>query len=251
MTFMTNRNGHPNAYAVIPAAGQATRFKKSQENWDANKVLLPLRDKPLIQWTLEAFEEAPSIKGYVVVVAPQEIDVFREILPAAKFPKLLSLVPGGTTRQESVYRGLGWLFDLPEVFVNDLVLVHDGARPLVTFALIERLVQELLKEPCGAAFARPVTDTLRKVRPEHEETAVVPREDFVLMQTPQGAPIGPLIAASRLAEEREEVLTDELQLLEAVGYPVRVIEGPEDNIKVTVAGDVALCDYYLTKRLNS
>ncbi len=251
MTFITNRNGHPNAYAVIPAAGTADRFKDSHENWDANKVLMPLRDKPLIRWTLEAFEDAPSIKGYVLVVAPQEIDVFREILPAAEFPKLLAMVPGGASRQESVYRGMGWLFDLPEVFVNDLVLVHDGARPLVTFQLIERLVQELLKEPCGAGFARPVTDTLRKVKPEQQEAAVIPREDFVLMQTPQGAPIGPLIAASRLAAEREEVLTDELQLLEAVGYPVRVLEGPEDNIKVTLASDLSLCDYYLTKRLNS
>lgn len=251
MTFITNRNGHPNAYAVIPAAGQASRFKASAENMDANKVLTLLRGKPVIRWTLEAFEDAPSIKGYVLVVAPQEIDVFRELLPAKDFPKLLTMLPGGETRQESVYRGMGWLFDLPEVFVDDLVLVHDGARPLVTFELVEHMVQELMKEPCGAGYARPVTDTLRAVHPKQQESAVIPRENFVLMQTPQGAPIGPLIAASRLAAERGEVLTDELQLLEAVGYPVRVLPGPEDNIKVTLASDLALCDYYLTKRLNS
>lgn len=199
------------------------------------KQFLLLNGIPLLAHTLKVFEASPFIHGIVVVVPPKRLELVREnILQQYKISKLVALVPGGPHRQQSVRLGLealeeGW----------ELVVVHDGARPMVGLELIARCVQEALVH--GAAIAAvPATDTVKEVDSEGFVQRTPPRERLWMVQTPQAFRYDWLLRAHREAQQQGFLGTDDASLVERLGYRVKVVQGSYDNIKITTRADLKL-----------
>lgn len=226
----------PRVVALVAAAGAGTRVGQ-----DLNKVLLPVAGEPVLVHTVRAFQAHPAINQVGVIV--RDVDralLERSFAGSAGRDKLLPWIAGGAQRQESVYNGLAALADDPP----DWVLVHDGARPCCSRALIERVLAGLLKAP-GAVPVLPVSDTLRRIHEGHSQ--VVPREELYHTQTPQGFHWEAIWAAHRSARSTGLLGTDDAQLLEARGTGLVFVEGDPDNIKITTPHDVLQADGLLRR----
>lgn len=224
--------------AIVAAAGQGRRMGGL-----GNKQLLLLGGKPVLARTLEVFESSRLIDE-VVLLAPEElVDTYRSVLvDKYGFQKVRRIVPGGLERQDSVYKGLEAVD--PKA---DLVLVHDGARPLVTVDLIRRVVDAALIDG-AAGVAVPVKDTVKRVGPDLTILETPPRDSLWLMQTPQVFSCRLLFKAYQEAVAAGFRATDDSMLVERLGVPVRVIPGSYENIKITTPGDLALAEAILAKR---
>jgi len=216
---------------IIPAAGSGSRMGAALP-----KQFLELAGMPVLVHTLLVFLDHPKIDAVAAVLPPEQLqsgaDLIRLFLSPARQEKLC-FTAGGATRQDSVRKGLAALpADVGRV------LVHDGARPLVTAAVIDRCLEGI--EQHGAVIAAvPVKDTLKEV----EQTAVrrtVDRARLWQAQTPQGAFRPLLEQAQQQAEADGFVGTDEASLLEHAGIPVSVVMGGERNLKITRPEDLAL-----------
>lgn len=225
-------------YALIPAAGLGARFNNS----GGNKVFAPLLDQPLLSWTVSAFARHPGIDGIVVVTGREDMARCRETL--AGFEKVMAVVVGGQSRQESVQIGLFALGAAPE----DLILVHDGARPLVSAAVIDRCIAGT-RENGSAVAALPVTDTLKRVGEAQIITETVERGDLWAVQTPQVFHAQTLLNAHVAASDAAFHGTDEAALVEHLGdVPVHLVLGEAENLKVTRPEDLALAEALLRRR---
>lgn len=229
------------AYALIPAAGLGARFSTS----GGNKVFAPLAGQPLLRYTVGAFAEHARIDGIVVVTGADDVRRCREAL--AGLDKVMAVVAGGATRQESVGIGLFALGAEPA----DVILVHDGARPLVTTALINRCIDGV--QASGSAVAAlPVSDTLKSASSEPAASASpiitgdIARDGLWAVQTPQAFPYQTLLNAHVAASADDFTGTDEASLVQHLGDPVHLVMGSTDNIKVTRAEDLALAEAILT-----
>jgi 2-C-methyl-D-erythritol 4-phosphate cytidylyltransferase/2-C-methyl-D-erythritol 2,4-cyclodiphosphate synthase len=210
---------------VIVAAGRGRRIGGA-----GNKVFLPLAGRPLLAWTLRAFEACPAVADVIVVVGAGEEPAAGRI--AGEFAKVRALCAGGATRGESVAAGLA---RLPER--TEIVAVHDGARPLVTPALIAACVETAARH--GAALpALPVTDTLKRAGPDGTVAATVDRAGLYGAQTPQTFRRALLEEAYARARAEGIEGTDDAGLVERLGHPVPLVPGEPDNLKVTVAADL-------------
>ena len=227
-------------YALIPAAGRAARFSK--ESGFGNKLFASLCGKPVLRWTVEAFAAHPDVDGVVVVAAPDEVSQCREALTG--LPNVLAVVPGGATRQASVAMGLFTLGGAPE----DLIFVHDGARPLVTAEVISRCL-EAARQQGNAVAALPVADTLKAVDDAHTVQRTVDREGLWAVQTPQVFPVSALYDAHTQARDAGWLGTDEASLVEMFGdTPVHLVPGDPANFKITRPEDLALAEAVLSAR---
>ncbi len=233
------------AYALIPAAGRAARFQSGTETSrrTSNKVFAPLAGKPLLRWTADALAGHPEIDGLLVVCGPQEVASCRAALDGLE--KLLAIVPGGETRQESVAIGLYTLGGHAE----DLVLVHDGARPLVTPEVIMRCL-EGARERGNAVAALPVADTLKAVSDTQTVLRTVDRADLWAVQTPQVFRVETLYEAHAAARDMGWLGTDEASLVEQfTGESVHLVPGDPFNFKITRPDDLRLAEAVLRSRL--
>ncbi len=230
-------------YALIPAAGRAARFS-TDGGPEGNKVFAPLAGRPLLRWTVEAFAAHAAIDGILVVAGAGEVARCREAL--AGVDKLLSIIPGGETRQASVAIGL---FTLGGA-ADDLVLVHDGARPLVTPDIITRCL-EGAREFGNAVAALPVADTLKAVDAQQAVQRTVDREGLWAVQTPQAFRMATLFEAHIAARDQGWTGTDEASLVERYGSePVHLVLGGPDNFKVTRPADLNLAEAVLRARMD-
>ena len=199
-----------------------------------DKLSATLAGRPLLARTLDAIATTPEVAQIVVVTAPERVDELRAApwLP----PDVVDVVAGGPRRQESVHRGFV-AFDRFEPDEGGVVLVHDGARPLVTSELVGAVARETAR--FGAALpVVPVAETLKRIEGD-VVGSTVDRTGLGSAQTPQGARRDLLRAAyARFPPSGPETWTDEASLLEAAGVPVRVVPGDPTNLKVTVAGDL-------------
>lgn len=224
------------AAVIIPAAGFGTRMGTAEP-----KQYLLLQGKPIIVYTVEAFIQNSYIVDIVVVV-PKDRVAQTELLFSSQLtaPQQVRVVAGGPRRQDSVYLGL---VALPPG--NDIVLVHDGARPLVSQGVINRCYKGAVEQ--GAVIAAvPVKDTLKKVETGGKIVATVDRDRLYQAQTPQAMKTELL---RRAYEANGDIdVTDESSLLEKAGIPVVVVEGSETNIKVTRPEDMTLATKILTKK---
>ena len=228
-------------YALIPAAGRAARFN-TDGGTEGNKVFAPLMGRPLLRWTAAAFADHPGIDGIVVVAGAGEVARCREALDG--LDKLLAIIPGGETRQVSVAIGL---FTLGGA-ADDLVLVHDGARPLVTPEIITRCLDGA-REFGNAVAALPVADTLKAVDDAQTVQRTVDREGLWAVQTPQAFRIATLFDAHIAARDQGWSGTDEASLVERFGAePVHLVLGAPDNLKVTRPDDLKLAEALLRAR---
>ena len=235
-------------YALIPAAGRAARFNTdggSDGPGSGNKVFAPLAGRPLLRWTVEAFAAHAAIDGVLVVAGAGEVARCREALGGVD--KLLSIIPGGDTRQASVAIGL---FTLGGA-ADDLVLVHDGARPLLTSDIITRCLDGA-REFGNAVAALPVADTLKAVDEDQKVQRTVDREGLWAVQTPQAFRMATLFDAHIAARDQGWVGTDEASLVEKFGdEPVHLVLGAPDNFKVTRPDDLRLAEAVLRSRLEA
>lgn len=208
--------------AVVVAAGGSTRMGGGR-----SKVLLKLGGKPVLRWSLEALAACPEIGEIAVVCREEDLPEVREAARGIARPVLFA--PGGQSRQESVRRGIGALSRPWEY-----LLIHDGARPLVTPEVIRRVCCDALEH--GAAVAAvPCKDTCKLGDGFVESTP--PRERLFSVQTPQAFERDLYLYALGQAEDRGKSYTDDSQLVEAAGGRVRLSQGDYRNLKLTTPED--------------
>jgi 2-C-methyl-D-erythritol 4-phosphate cytidylyltransferase len=240
---VTRSNGA--TVAVILCAGQGTRMRA-----DRNKVLLPLLGEPLIAHTLAAFARAASVDEILLVAHPDEVAYFaREVIPVAGTRKISGVIAGGATRHQSEQCALETLRERISAGEVALVMIHDGARPLVTPAEIDQLT-EVAREGAGAILVTPIaaTETLLETRPDGAIALVTAPEELARAQTPQAFDARPLLAAYDQARRDGFEGTDTASSLERLGYAIRAVYGSDENIKVTTPDDLLRAEAILHAR---
>jgi 2-C-methyl-D-erythritol 4-phosphate cytidylyltransferase len=214
--------------AIVVAAGRSERMGGVVKPW-APITDAAGRGRPLLAYPLAAFQACAAIDGIVLVVAADAIERAHAVVREEGFDKVRVVVPGGGRRQDSVRAGLDALDSC------DVVVVHDGARPLVTRELIERGI-EASQETGAACCAIPAPDTVK----EADDCRVVrtlDRSRLWLAQTPQVFRYDLLIDAHG---RYEGDATDDASMLEALGVEVRLYQGSPRNLKVTTPDDLDL-----------
>ncbi|MEJ5377964.1 MAG: 2-C-methyl-D-erythritol 4-phosphate cytidylyltransferase [bacterium] len=224
--------------AIIPAAGEGRRMGAPLE-----KQFLQLEGMPILLHTLKAFESSSHVHGIVVVVPSARLELVREtILKQCKISKLKALVAGGPHRQDSVRLGLEALG--PEW---DMVVVHDGARPLVEQDLIARCVEAAAVH--GAAIAAvPATDTVKEVDSDGFVVRTLPRNRLWMVQTPQVFRYTWILRAHQEAQKNGFLGTDDASLVERLGHKVKIVQGSYENIKVTTKADLKVAGDILASK---
>ena len=224
-------------HLLIPAAGMGRRMGS-----DRNKLLLTLLGKPLLAWTLIAAEASRDITWIGIISQHNDWEDIKDILAQVSLTKPVQLIHGGETRQESVYNGLQ---ALPDDALR--VLIHDGARCLATPDLFNRCGEALLS--CdGLIAAISVKDTIKVVN--HGIVQSTPdRSQLWAAQTPQGFNVQLLKQCHDQGRQLGWEVTDDAALFEKCGFPVRIVEGEETNLKVTTPVDLAIAEFILRQRL--
>jgi 2-C-methyl-D-erythritol 4-phosphate cytidylyltransferase len=214
--------------AIIVAAGAGKRFGRL-------KQFVYLQGKPVLEWTLEKFQAHDEIGG-IILVLPDEHDRKHYQM---RYDKIVDVVRGGDERQDSVWQG----FRLLDPAKTELVLVHDGARPLVDGRLISRVIAEA--RTTGAAVPiLPLEETAKEVQ-DGLVVRTVDRFRVFRVQTPQAFLYPVLRKALEAARHDRFYGTDEAILAERIGLPVRAVEGDPRNIKITTPLDLKIAEALL------
>ena len=228
--------------AIILAAGQGKRMKSNVQ-----KQFLQLGEYPVLYYSLKAFQDSPEITDIVLVCGKTEINYCKDaFVQKYHIDKVSEVVAGGKERYESVYQGLC------ACHKTDYVLIHDGARPMVSEDILERCFQDAQKyNACVAAV--PVKDTI-KIADENGFAETTPRRDRVWqVQTPQTFSFGLIYDAyAQLAEQKDTLagkgikITDDAMVVETfTDHQVKLTEGSYRNLKVTTPEDLPLAEKYL------
>ena len=216
--------------AVIVAAGSASRMG------GIDKVMAKLQGEPMIVRTVRAFQEAIAIKEIVIVTRQDLIQPIKEL--TRDYDKVVDVVCGGSSRQESVGLGLAALSNKCK-----LAAIQDGARPLISQEVIDRTVRAAHSYG-AAAPAIPVKDTIKVVRGgivDHTPD----RASLMAIQTPQVFDFDLIRGALKKAELEDWAVTDDCSAVELMGMSVKIVEGDERNIKVTTPLDLAIAKLLL------
>ncbi len=222
-------------WAVIVAGGSSRRM-------GFNKLTAELEGRPVLAWSVSAFNDCPSVDAIVLVCASGARSELEQIARAAAPAKLKHVVSGGAHRHLSVAEGLG-------IVPADaaMIAVHDAARPLVNDAMITRCL-ESARNTGAAACARRVNDTLKRINDEGFIIESVDRSNLWAVETPQ------IFRADLLRHAYDEVIatggyvSDETSAVQAAGAPVALVDTPEWNGKITYPGDLELARVVLRGR---
>ena len=225
-------------WAVVPAAGRGTRF-----GGEVPKQYLQVGGRPLLAYTLDALLAHPAVAGVVVALAADD-PWWPGWSDHAGKPVLTCT--GGASRAASV---LAAMAALPEsVRADDFVLVHDAARPNLAPADLDRLLEQGRADPVGAILAAPVRDTLKRAGDDGGIDRTEPRERLWRALTPQLFRRLQLARALQAAADAGVEVTDEAMALERQGARPLLVEGREDNLKVTTPADLARFEFELSRR---
>ena len=226
-------------HLLIAAAGSGRRMGA-----DRNKLLLPLLERPVLAWTLEAALRAEAITWIGIVGQVIDRPAITAIIASqtGASTKPVCRIEGGSTRQESVLRGLA---GLPTD--ADHVLIHDGARCLAEPTLFNRCAQAVDNGEAVIA-ATPVTDTIKTVDASGGIVATPDRSQLWAAQTPQGFAVAQLREGHAEACRRSWTVTDDASLFERLGWPVKVLDAGPSNIKVTTPFDLVVAEAVLSLR---
>jgi len=222
---------------IFPAAGRSSRFKDKEK-----KPFATLDGRAVWLRCVEFFINRSEVKQSIIVVAPDDQDMFRRRYGANLAFMDLQIANGGAERFESVANALAML--KPEI---DFVAVHDAVRPCLTESLVGAVFAKA-QEKGAALLALPVQDTLKNVDPKNQVTATVPRKGLWLAQTPQVFRKDWLLEAYGKRASLGKDITDDAQLVEAAGHPVQIVEGSTQNIKITSKPDLLLAEAILKAR---
>lgn len=210
---------------VIAAAGHGKRMGKG-----FNKQFIQLGDRPMIVHTLQVFERLRAIDEIVVVTGAADVARCHDLCRSYRLNKVKRIVPGGETRQQSVQIGLRSLS-------SEWVLVHDGARPFVSSAMIETLLSKVQRHG-AAVLGVPVKDTIKKVNEQGIIEETPDRKSMWAVQTPQAFRLTELKQAHEIAARQQLVATDDAMLMEKTGTKVHMVRGDYYNIKITTPDDL-------------
>lgn len=226
-----------NLRVVIAAAGQGSRM-----GIKTNKQFIMLNQKPVITYSLDFFEKQDAVDEIVVVTSAKELDFCRnEIIARNKYQKISAVLTGGQQRQDSVWSALQYLGQ-----DTDYVAVHDGARPLLSADVLNRLLEAA--EDWGAAIPGvPSRDTIKMINKDSFVRQTLDRNVIYSIQTPQVFKFKELYTAYKYAEEEGFYATDDAALFEKYIGQVKVVEGDYDNIKITTPLDLVIAQTLLTR----
>lgn len=221
-------------WCVVPAAGRGTRV-----GGDCPKQYMPLAGRPLIEHALERLAAHPMIGGLLVTLSAADAH-WSGVQTIHGKPVLCAV--GGAQRSDSVLAGLD---ALPAIVAPDhFVLVHDAARPCVRLDDIGRLIEQAGAVD-GGLLGAPLRDTLKRAGADGRSELTEPREQRWRAFTPQMFRLGELSSALRQAQRRGINVSDEAMAMELAGFAPLLVEGAEDNIKVTTVADFALAEFLL------
>lgn len=225
--------------AIILAAGKGTRM-----NAGMNKQFILLNDKPLLAQTLEVFQSSKTIDSIILVTSRDELQFCKEqILDAYGFDKVDKLICGGSERQQSVFNGIRSLDKNCSV-----VVIHDGARPIVPNGIIERCIEGA--EIYGAVSAgMPAKETIKILNEDGFVEYTPERGRVWITQTPQAFKPDIIRKAHEMAGIKGIVGTDDAFLVEHMGIKVKMIEGSYENIKVTTPEDLIIAEAIMNKKM--
>jgi len=225
-----------NVHVIVPAAGAGRRFCA-----DIKKQYLILGDRPLLAVTLERLASHPRVDSITVVAPADELEYCRhEVVERYSINKVTALVKGGAERQDSVRNGLLAC----NVADDDIVLIHDGVRPLVPLETLEALIDTAATEG-GSLLAIPAQDTIKEAL-DDMVVGTLDRSRLWQAQTPQAFRYARILEAHLRAQREDYLGTDDASLLEWCGWPVAVVPGSAYNLKVTTPEDLVLARALLT-----
>lgn len=224
---------------VVVAAGRGERAGASVEG---PKQYRRIGGKAVIRHSLQTFFDWPKSGPIVLVIHPDDRALLEAAIADLPGRADLIVVTGGATRQASVLNGLEALLD----HGVDHVMIHDGVRPFADLALLDRIAAELTTGKAAILPAVAVSDTIKRAYSTGIVAGTVPRHDLFAAQTPQSFQFGAILAAhQRAAREASAHFTDDASIAEWAGIPVHLIQGSEDNVKLTVRRDIAMADQKL------
>lgn len=224
-------------WVVIPAAGVGKRM-----GVDIPKQYISVNGKTIIEHTIDCFIHRQEIAGIVVVIS--KADEYWPTLAISKHERVIT-APGGEERYQSVLNGLQSLNEKADE--NDWILVHDAARPCLNQSAIDRLMTDLRTHDVGGILALPCRDTMKRANETGEIVETVERESLWHAQTPQMFKYGKLLMAIEKALNNNIVVTDESMAMENCGYKPMLVQGHQENIKVTHKDDIQHLELYLNK----
>ena len=226
---MGNGKSSSKICAIVVAAGQSRRMN------GVDKVLALLGDKPVLAWSIEALQRCDKVDRIVLVNSQSNKEPVECLVMDRKWTKVADVCTGGRRRQDSVAAGLkmlgkcGW------------VIIHDGARPMLTQDLIERGLKAA-EETGAAAAAVPVTDTIKLVGDDQIVIGTPPRSNLWAVQTPQ---VFRSAIIKKAYQQAQEDVTDDATLVEQIGGKVKLYLGSYENLKITTPRDLALAELLL------
>ena len=233
--FLKRKEPDPRLSVVVVAAGNSQRMGN-------DKLTAELGGKPVLARTLMAFQKSPYVEEIIVVTRVDRIEEIADLCKKYQIEKISKVICGGATRTESALAGVS------EVKSDaKLIAIHDGARPLVSQAVIERTAFAA-RDFLSAVPAVPSTDTLKKVDEKGVVVDSVDRECTFRIQTPQIFAADYIKGALTNAMNKGIALTDDCSAMEAMGVKTHVVEGDPDNIKLTTPRDMILAEAILRER---
>ncbi len=229
--------------AVVLGAGQGTRMGAGR-----NKVLLTLRGKPILVHALAAFEQTPRVTETLLVAHPDEVEMCRELVAEHGLAKVAAVIAGGATRHQSEDQALAWLRHRIEAGGIALLLIHDGARPLITPDEIDELTAATAATG-GALLATAPDEPLFQLDGEGKVLRTWPPDELALAQTPQAFDARRLLAAYDTARADGFEGSDTAASFERAGGQARVVFGPPTNLKITTPDDIIRAESLLASRM--
>ncbi len=226
-------------YALVAAAGRSTRMGVG-----VNKQLFDLAGRPVVAHALLALQVVP-VDGIILVVTPGEEENFQSLLSKFMQGVHLKIIPGGASRGDSVMLGL---MALP--VTAELVVVHDGARPLIRPERIRETIRQA-RQWGAATLAVPAKDTIKVAGEQDLVRETLPRDRLWQVQTPQVFKYQLLVEAHRAAALDGFAGTDDASLVERLGYPVKLVRGDYTNIKITTPEDLELVKSLMCKHVDN
>ena len=227
------KKGH---WAILVSAGTGERM-----GGGISKGLLKIDEVPLIAFSLNVFQYHEAIDAICMVVNHKWMHEYVKVAETHKIDKIECIIPGGVSRQESVFKGLEEI----EKFARR-VFIHDGARPFLDPLVLDELMKCLYDWP-GASVGDPITDTLKRCTDDNIVKEEISRVGLFGMQTPQAFRFRDIYNAHLEARKHGWRATDDTSLLARVGLPVKVIAGDADNIKITRPADMFVAELILRK----
>ena len=208
-----------------------------------DKIFAALHGKPVLYWSIAAFQECADIDEIVVVTRAEKVAEVKKLVAAEKLTKVSSVVEGGAERHLSVWNGLRAIAAEGSQFVA----IHDAARPLVTPKLISACLT-LAKKDGSACCASPIPDTVKRASHEMQVTDDVERRNLWAMQTPQIFSSALIMQAYASLMARNELVTDEVSAIQRIGKRVALLENDDYNFKITFPRDLPLAEQVIDIR---